>query len=68
MHIVFKCEDMIIARVLTDNGLTMNVCPMATLEHLKVDLSLIQPSTIIIRAFDGTHQEVQGEIELMICF
>ena len=67
MYIVVKCEDMIVAaRVLIENGLTLNVCPMATLERLKVDMSLIKPSTMIIKAFDGTHCEVQGEIELMI--
>ena len=41
LHIVLKCEDMIVAKVLIDNGLALNVCPMATLEHLKVDMSLI---------------------------
>jgi len=67
MHIVVKCEDMIVAaRVLIENGLTLNVFPMATLERLKVDMSLIKPSTMIIKAFDGTRREVQGEIELMI--
>ena len=39
---------------------------MSTIEHLNVDTSLILLTTIIIRAFDGTFQEVQGEIELMI--
>ena len=53
--------------VLIDNGSTLNVCLMATLEHLKVDMSLIKPSTMIIRIFDGTCCEVQGKkIELMI--
>ena len=61
-----KCEDMIVARVLINNGLALNVNLMATLEYLKVDLSLIRPGTMIIRAFDGTHREVHGEIELMI--
>ena len=65
IHIVVKCEDMIVTRVLVDNGSTLNVFSMATLERLKVDMSLIRPSTMIIRAFDGTHQELQGEIELM---
>ena len=31
-----------------------------------MDTSLIRPTTIIIRAFDGTLREVQGEIELEI--
>ena len=39
---------------------------MATLKSLKVDTSLIKPSTMIIRSFDVMHYEVQGEIELMI--
>ena len=66
MHIVVKCEDMIVASVLINNGSTLNVCPMATLEHLKVDMSLIKPSTMIIRAFNSMRREVQGKIELMI--
>ena len=58
MHIVIKCEDMIVARVFINNGSILNVYPMATLERLKVDMSLIKPSTMIIRAFDGKHREV----------
>ena len=66
MHIVVKCEDMIVARVLIDNGSALNVCPMATLKCLKVDMSLINPSTMIIRAINNMHCEVQGKIKLMI--
>ena len=36
LHIVVKCEDMIVARVLTDNGSALNVYLMATPECLKV--------------------------------
>ena len=61
-----KCEDMIISRVLIDNGLALNVCSMSTIERLNVDRSLIRPTTMIIRAFDDTLWEVQGEIELAI--
>ena len=39
---------------------------MSTIEQLNVDTSLIRPTTIIIKAFDGTLREVQGEIELAI--
>ena len=66
MHVVVKCEDMIVARVLINNRLALNVCPMATLKCLKVDMSLIKPSTMIIKAFDDMYREVQGKIELMI--
>ena len=66
MHIMVKCEDMIISRVLIDSGSSLNVCPISTIKRLNVDTSLICPITMIIRAFDGTLQEVQGEIELAI--
>ena len=39
---------------------------MSTLERLNVVTSLLHPTTMIIRAFDGTLREVQGEIELAI--
>ena len=66
MHIIVKCEDMIVTEVLIDNELALNVCSMSTLEYLNMDTSLIHPTTMIIRAFDGTLQEVQSEIELAI--
>ena len=66
MHIIVKCEDIIIARVLIDNGSTLNVCSMSTLERLNVDTSLIRPTTMITRAFDGTLQNVYGDIKLAI--
>jgi len=60
MHIMVKCEDMIVTRVLIDNGLALNVCMMSTIERLNVDTSFIHPATLIIRAFDGTLRDVQG--------
>ena len=66
IHIVVQCEDMIVTRVLIDNGSVLNVCPMTTFEHLKVDMSIIKLSTMIIRAFNGIRREMQGKIELMI--
>ena len=66
MHIVVNGENKTVARVIINNWLALNVCPMATLECLKVDMSLIKPSTMIIKAFNGTRREVQGEIGLMI--
>ncbi|XP_075654942.1 uncharacterized protein LOC142625127 [Castanea sativa] len=57
---------MIVFRVLIDNESALNVCPMSTIEQLNVDTSLICPTTMIIRAFDGTLREVQGKIELIV--
>ena len=65
-HIIVRCEDMIISRILINNGPALNVYPMSTIERLNVDTSLIHPTTMIIRAFNGTLREVQGKIELTI--
>ena len=54
VHIIVKCKDMIIVRVLINNGSALNVCPMSILERLNVDTPFIRPSTMIIRAFNGT--------------
>ena len=40
MHIMVRCEDMIVIRVLINNGSTLNVYPMATLMCLKVECLL----------------------------
>ena len=62
MYIMVKCEDMIVVRVLIDNRSTLNVCLMVTLERLKMDMYFIKPSTMIIKAFDGTCWE--GKVKL----
>ena len=41
IHIIIKCEDIIVARVLGNNGPALNVCSIATLKCLKMDMSLI---------------------------
>ena len=66
MHIIVKCEDITVAKIQIDNGSALNVCPMSTLGRLNVDTSLIHPTTMIIRVFDGSLQEEQGEIEIAI--
>ena len=57
---------MIVTKVLIDNGSALNVCSMSTLKRLNMDTSLILPTTMIIRPFDGTLWKVQGKIELVI--
>ena len=66
VHIILKYGDMIVTRVLIDNGSALNVCPMSTLKRLNMDTSLIHPTTMIIIAFNGILKEVQGKIELAI--
>jgi len=40
--------------------------PKSTLSKLPCDGSYMKPSTMIVRAFDGTRREVIGEIEFAI--
>lgn len=66
LHISVKCKDHVVARVLIDNGSSLNVMPRSTLAKLPVDTSHMRPSTMIVRAFDGTRREVIGDIEIPI--
>ncbi|XP_027348295.1 uncharacterized protein LOC113859812 [Abrus precatorius] len=66
LHISVKCQDHIIARVLIDNGSSLNVMPKMTLSKLPCDGSHMKPSAMIVRAFDGSRREVIGEIEIPI--
>ncbi|PKI78399.1 hypothetical protein CRG98_001220 [Punica granatum] len=39
LHIVCKCNNYIIGRVMIDNGSALNVCPVTTLKQMNVDLN-----------------------------
>ncbi|XP_052728448.1 uncharacterized protein LOC108318774 [Vigna angularis] len=66
LHVSVKCLDHVIARVLVDNGSSLNVMPKTTLERLPCDGMHMKPSSMIVRAFDGSKREVMGEIELPV--
>ncbi|PKI65874.1 hypothetical protein CRG98_013732, partial [Punica granatum] len=66
LHIVCKCNNFIIGRVMIDNGSALNVCPVSTLKQMNVDFNRIRPSKTAVRAFDGSRKEVNGEIDLVI--
>ncbi|PKI74786.1 hypothetical protein CRG98_004804 [Punica granatum] len=66
LHIVCKCNNFIIGRVIMDNGSALNVCPISMLKQMNVDFNRIRPSKIAVRAFDGSRREVNGEIDLVI--
>ncbi|KAF8011901.1 hypothetical protein BT93_I0127 [Corymbia citriodora subsp. variegata] len=59
-----KCHDMIVPRILLDNGSALNICPLATLHRLGVSEEEITASQSTIRAFDGVRKQSMGEIEL----
>ncbi|KAL2325870.1 hypothetical protein Fmac_024928 [Flemingia macrophylla] len=66
LHISVKCKEYLIAKVLVDNGSSLNVMPKRTLEQVAIEGLQIRPSNIIVRAFDGSKREVVGEINLLI--
>jgi len=66
LHVSVKCLDHVIARVLIDNGSSLNVMPKTTLGKLPCEGIHMKPSAMIVRAFDGSKREVMGEVELPI--
>ena len=66
LFIVVKSSNKIISRVLVDNGSSLNVCPLATLNLLEVEPSSIKLNSTVVRAFDGSKREIVGEVELEV--
>ena len=66
LHVYVMCMDHIVAKVLVDNGSSLNVMRKSTLGKLPFNASHLRPSSMIVRAFDGTHRNIIGEIELPI--
>ena len=64
LHITTKVKDFTILKVLIDNGSSLNVTPLSTLMRLPVDRSYMKHIHTVVRAFEGTRQEVTGEIEI----
>ncbi|RVW36699.1 hypothetical protein CK203_099195 [Vitis vinifera] len=68
IYISVGCSGRRVPSVLLDNGSALNVCPLATAIALGYAPSIFGPSTQTVRAYDSTHREVMGtlEIELLI--
>ena len=58
--------DHVVAKVLIDNSSSLNVMPKSTLEKFPFNASHLRPSSIVVRAFDGSHREVRGKIDLPV--
>ncbi|WRX11667.1 G-patch domain - like 1 [Theobroma cacao] len=66
LHITTKCKGCTVAKVLLDNGSSLNVMHMRTLARLPINMSYMRKSQMIVRAFDGTRREVVGDIEIPV--
>jgi len=66
LHVSIKCMEHIMAKVLIDNGSSLNVMPKSMLEKLSFNAFHLRPSSMVVCAFDGNCQEVRGEIDLPV--
>ena len=54
LHVSVKCLDHIVAKVLIDNGSSLNIMPKATLDKLSFNVSHLRLSSMVVRAFNGS--------------
>ena len=66
LHVSIKCLDHIVAKVLIDNGSSLNVMPKTTLDKLPFNASHMRSSSMVVQAFDGSYRDVRGDIDLPI--
>ena len=66
LHVSVKCLDHIVAKVLIDNGSSLNFMPKDTLDKFPFNASHLRPSSMVVRAFDSSCQDIRGEMNLLI--
>ncbi|XP_017636780.1 uncharacterized protein LOC108478831 [Gossypium arboreum] len=66
LHITTRCKGYTLPGVLIDNGSTLNVLLLTTLNRLPVDSSHMKECQNIVKAFDDTERNVMGRIELKL--
>lgn len=66
LHISAKCQEDNLARVLVDTGSSLNVLPKRVLSKLAYKETMVKPTSLIVKAFDGSRRAVIGEVELPI--
>ncbi|XP_070005573.1 uncharacterized protein [Nicotiana sylvestris] len=66
LHITVQFEDKLIARVLVDGGLSLNICPLDTLKRLGKGFHEIRVGSMNVKSFDGYHRATIGEINLCL--
>ncbi|XP_070005169.1 uncharacterized protein [Nicotiana sylvestris] len=64
LNLMVKCEGHYVKRVMVDRGSSVDVCPLSTLQSMKINTDRIRPSNVRIQAFDGSARDTMGEINL----
>ena len=66
LHISVECKGTTLAHVLIDTGLSLNVLPKGAFDRIDCEGLVLNPSDIVVRAFDGSKRMVHGEVDLPI--
>ena len=66
LFIAVKCNEKLVSWVLINNGSSLNVCPLATLNLLGIDMAQVKPSATTVRAFNGSKRDIVGEVDLEV--
>ena len=66
LHVSIECKGTTLAHVLVDTGSSLNVLPKGALDRLDCEGLVLNPSDIVVRAFDGSKRMVYGEVDLLI--
>ncbi|XP_027771374.1 uncharacterized protein LOC114076473 [Solanum pennellii] len=64
LHLTVTCQGYYVKRVMIDGGSGVDICPLSTLQSLKVNTDIICPSNVFVRAYDGSRRDTIGEIKL----
>ncbi|XP_075074446.1 uncharacterized protein LOC142162043 [Nicotiana tabacum] len=66
LYLIVKCEDSVVSRVLVDNGSSANICPLSTLQKMKIGSERIHLNSVYVRGFDGRGKDSVGDIILKL--
>lgn len=66
LHILIKCVDTVLSKVLVDIGSSLNVIPNNSLKKMTMEGLLMKPNTLVVRGFNGSRKSVIGEVDLSI--
>ncbi|XP_019447337.1 PREDICTED: uncharacterized protein LOC109350567 [Lupinus angustifolius] len=66
LHISIMYQNCLIGKILIDNGSSLNVMSKRMLSRLPNNASYMRPSSMVMKAFDGSNRDVMVEMELPI--
>jgi hypothetical protein len=64
LYITVRCKDILLGKVLVNNGSALNVLPRHMLKEMPIDESQMKPSTLMARAYDGSPRQIIRTLEM----